>query len=75
MTDTRNNGGKAADADREAFEWAYAAQANKHGMDCTVESVTARRIGGGYGDRPYLNGAWDGWKLALTARSPSSKEA
>ncbi|WP_454735425.1 hypothetical protein [Cupriavidus necator] len=52
------------DTNRAAFEAAY----RKHfeaatGRPITAEHMVEMRIGDTYGDRPFLNGMWEAWKV------------
>jgi hypothetical protein len=53
------------DIDRDAFEAAYVARARSLGveLDTNPEYMRGLRVGETYGDRPYLNGMYDGWTL------------
>jgi hypothetical protein len=54
-----------SDIYRVAFETAYVARARTLGveLDTNPEYMRGLRVGETYGDRPYLNGMYDGWTL------------
>jgi hypothetical protein len=55
--------------ERDRFEAAYAAMYREQmGGKMTAEEISKLRDGDAYGaHRIYLNGCWDGWKLAREA--------
>lgn len=58
--------------EREAFEAWYAKHASDViGIDVSPEEIATCRIGDGYSEEgSYLNGAWSGYRAALSARKP-----
>lgn len=66
------------DKDRVAFEAAYRAHFEEHrGRALSPEDMASMRDGDGYGQRPYLNGMWQGWKLrdARPVAAPDTTDA
>lgn len=62
---------KCLESNREQFEAAYAAHYQRvWGVACMPQDVAAMRVGDEYGNRPYLNGWWAGWKAATEASNP-----
>lgn len=50
---------------RLAFEATYCKHfEEKRGISLTMGQILDMREGDNYGDRPYLNGMWEGWKAA-----------
>lgn len=62
-------------SERDEFEAAYVAHVNAQNISNTVEEIAAMRYGdsynvGGIGMHGgYLNGCWDGWKLARATQA------
>lgn len=56
--------------ERPLFEAAYASEYNEARWETVTEQdIASMREGDNYGNRPYLNGQWKGWKACAKSRA------